>query len=59
MHRRTDTSGARGFTLLELIVTISILGVVTSIGMNAFNQLTTAWTDVRAESDLNRQADND
>ena len=47
----------RGFTLLELIVTIAILGVVTSMGAVAFNNITTAWSDLRAEAELDRSVD--
>lgn len=47
----------RGFTLLELIVTVAILGVVTSLGATAFSKITAAWGEARAEADLDRRVD--
>lgn len=41
-----------GFTLLELLVVISILGVVSGIGMQAFFGMTSAWSDLKSRSDL-------
>lgn len=49
--------GRQGFTLFELIVVISILGVITNMGIVAFSQITTAWADTKAEADLDHQVD--
>lgn len=46
-----------GFTLLELMVTVAILGVVTGLGATAFSNITTAWGNARAETELDRRVD--
>ncbi len=45
-HRR------EGFTLLELLVSMAALGVVSSIGVQAFFGLTDAWKQARTKADL-------
>ena len=47
-----------GFTLIEILVVISITGVVTSLGISAFVQLGDAWQTTRTMSDLDREASN-
>lgn len=41
-----------GFTLLEVLVSIAILGVVTSLGVQAFFGLTGAWRETRRLAEL-------
>lgn len=57
MDVTTKKTGRLGFTLLELIITVAILGVVTSVGTQAFFRVTTAWSDTQAEADLDRRVD--
>lgn len=47
---------ARGFTLLELLVVLSILGVVTTIGTMAFVGVTGAWNERKSIAELDAQA---
>ena len=47
-----------GFTLIEILVVISIMGVVTSLGISAFVSLGDAWSSTRTMSDLDREAYN-
>jgi len=51
-HRRTS-----GFTLLELLVVIGIMGVVTAVGGTTFVRMMGAWSDVRSQMELNRAAE--
>jgi prepilin-type N-terminal cleavage/methylation domain-containing protein len=46
-----------GFTLLELLVVIGIIGVVATVGGTTFVGMTGAWSDVRSEMELNREAE--
>lgn len=41
-----------GFTLLELLLVISIMGVLTWIGAGTFVKITSHWREVKAMSDL-------
>ena len=45
-------SASRGFTLLELLLVISIMGVLTWIGTGTFVKISSHWRDVRAMVDL-------
>lgn len=47
-----------GFTLLEILVVISLMGVVTSLGISAFVDMNKAWQATRTMSDLDREASN-
>lgn len=47
----------RGFTLLELMVAIVVLGTVTTIGTRAFFGLTSAWQDTRKLAALDHFAE--
>ena len=47
-----------GFTLLELIVVIGIMGLTTTIGTTIFYKMTTVWNDTKTRADLNAAADN-
>ena len=53
---RVPTRPRTGFTLIEILVVISITGVVTSLGISAFVQLGNAWQSTRTMSDLDREA---
>lgn len=45
-----------GFSLLELVIVIGLMGVVTTIGMGAFTDLTGAWHDTQALSEMRAAA---
>ena len=47
----------RGFSLLELLVVISVLSVVTTIGVSAFVSITTAWRQTTELVELESTAD--
>lgn len=53
---QNQTASRGGFTLIEILVVIAILGVVTTLGTSAFVTLTTAWNASRAMADLDAQA---
>lgn len=60
MLRTATTKGIKpsgGFTLLELIITIAILGAVTGMGATAFTGVTTAWSNAQSEAELDRRVD--
>lgn len=44
----------KGFTLIELIITISIIAVLSTIGVNTFNGAQKRGRDTRRQSDLNQ-----
>lgn len=46
-----------GFTLLELLVVIALMGVVSTLGTKFFFEVTNASTSIRQRTDLDRQAD--
>lgn len=45
-----------GFTLLELLVVLTIIGIVMTIGTSTFVTVTAAWHERRAISELDNQA---
>ena len=47
-----------GFTLLEILVVISLMGVVTTLGISAFFDMSKAWQSTRTMSELDREASN-
>jgi len=47
----------RGFTLLELIVVLSLMGVATTIGMVMFSRISDTWRQVTISTELNATAD--
>ena len=47
----------QGFTLLELLVGLSILGVVSTIGVTTFSSMTSHWHDTRTLMELDAMAD--
>jgi prepilin-type N-terminal cleavage/methylation domain-containing protein len=46
-----------GFTLIELIVVISLMGVATGLGVTMFVRVTSVWQTTSARTELNRRAD--
>ena len=46
-----------GFTLLEAIVVITIIGVVTGIGSVMFFSMMNLWNDLKTQTDLDRTAE--
>ncbi len=46
----------RGFTLLELLVTLSVLSVVSTIGLTGLFRITMHWNDLQAIMSLNKAA---
>lgn len=53
MKSRLNT---RGFTLIEVLVAIAILGVVTTIGLRSFVTITSNWRETRGLVELDDQA---
>ena len=53
----TRLSRSRGFTLLELILVISLMGVATTIGMVMFSRISDTWRQVTISTELNATAD--
>jgi prepilin-type N-terminal cleavage/methylation domain-containing protein len=47
-----------GFTLLELLVVIALMGVVGTLGTQLFVTMTTSWGSVLQRTQLDEQADN-
>jgi prepilin-type N-terminal cleavage/methylation domain-containing protein len=50
-------SRKKGVTLLEVLIAISMMGVVTTIGVRSFVLLTDSWREASAAKDLEEQAD--
>lgn len=48
---------SKGFSLLELLVAIALMGVVTTLGIQAFSMLTSAFHETRVLSELNDKAE--
>ena len=46
-----------GFTLLEVLVVLTILGVVSTLGTSAFVTVTSAWNERKALAELDAQAE--
>lgn len=46
-----------GFTLLEVLVVLAILGVVSTLGTSAFVTITSAWNERKALTELDAQAE--
>ena len=54
MHRRSSSVKRRGFTLLELVVTLSIIMLLSGIGTASFNIITNRVRDSEARGALDR-----
>ena len=48
IHRTSHS----GFSLLELLVSIAIMGVVTTLGVSAFSKMTTQWLETKTMTEL-------
>jgi prepilin-type N-terminal cleavage/methylation domain-containing protein len=46
-----------GFTIIEIIVVIALMGIVTSLGTMAFIEMTQLWNQTRARAELDARAD--
>ncbi len=46
-----------GFSLLEILIVLSILAVVSTLGISAFVTVTTAWNERKALTELDAQAE--
>ena len=55
MNNATST---RGFTLMELLVVLAILGVVSTVGFVTYGRMVTYWGDLRTRTALEGVADN-
>jgi prepilin-type N-terminal cleavage/methylation domain-containing protein len=44
--KKATTANSKGFTLLELVMVLSIMGVVSTIGVGGFFRMTTHWNDL-------------
>jgi prepilin-type N-terminal cleavage/methylation domain-containing protein len=53
---RTMRGRAAGFTLLEMLVVIMIMGAVMTMGTSTFVTVTTVWNERRAITELDNQA---
>ena len=53
MHARTT----QGFTLVELILVIAILGILTTMGVVMFGRINNAWTLTRNRTELDAKAE--
>jgi len=50
-------SDRNGFTLLELLVVIALMGVATSLGMSMFFKVSDAWRRTETRTELDARAD--
>jgi type II secretion system protein J len=57
MTRPFSIRNRDGFTLLELMVVIAVLAILTTLGVQAFFNLTTSWNQTRALTELAHKAD--
>ena len=52
-----DARRNRGFTLVELILVIAILGVLSTIGVVMFGRINNLWTQTRNKTELDARAE--
>lgn len=57
MMGRSQGIERKGFTLVELLVVMAVMGVVSGLGATAFSQMTSLWRDVRVRAELDSIAD--
>ena len=50
-------SAAKGFSLIELVVAIGLLGVVSTIAVGMFVRMSDLWTDMEAQVEMNDRAE--
>lgn len=48
---------SRGFTLLELILVIALMGMLSTIGVVMFSRMSDVWRGTTAQTDMNARAD--
>lgn len=48
----------QGFTLIELIVVLGIMGVVTTLATSVFIQMNSSWAEIRSDADFEIKANN-
>jgi len=54
MKTVTTATRRRGFTLIELLVVLTLMSVISTIGMTGFLRMTTYWNDLQADTNLNK-----
>lgn len=57
MMMTRDKITSRGFSLIELLVSIAIVGLVMTLGTKAFYSLTSAWAEARTLAELDDTAE--
>ena len=55
---RRNRIGTSGFSLVELVVAIALIGVVSSIGVSIFMKMSTLWGNAQLRTRLDARAEN-